>query len=117
MSTLESVKKRNLTKEEDGEALFEKLYSKYADADSSDDELPYGGKAYLARKKKGDSWACIALQVTKSHNCETKLFVSNYFSFVQGFPSDWCVRFSLLRILLLRAHAYKHCARLRSSGL
>ncbi|XP_018018673.1 vegetative cell wall protein gp1-like, partial [Hyalella azteca] len=27
-----------------------------------DDALPYGGKVYLARKKKPDSWPCIALQ-------------------------------------------------------
>ncbi|XP_071552800.1 uncharacterized protein [Panulirus ornatus] len=28
-----------------------------------DDSLPYGGKVYLARKKKPDSWLCILLQV------------------------------------------------------
>uniref|UniRef100_A0A6A7G815 ERAD-associated E3 ubiquitin-protein ligase component HRD3A-like n=1 Tax=Hirondellea gigas TaxID=1518452 RepID=A0A6A7G815_9CRUS len=28
-----------------------------------DNSLPYGGKVYLARKKKPDTWLCIALQV------------------------------------------------------
>ena len=28
-----------------------------------DDSLPYGGKVYLARKKKPDSWLCIFIQV------------------------------------------------------
>ena len=27
------------------------------------DNLPYGGKVYLARKKKGDPWWCIGMQV------------------------------------------------------
>ena len=30
---------------------------------SSDDDLPYRGKVYLARRKKPDSWPCIAFQV------------------------------------------------------
>jgi TPR repeat protein len=28
-----------------------------------DERLPYGGKVYLARQKKPDSWLCIGLQV------------------------------------------------------
>jgi DNA mismatch repair ATPase MutL len=39
--------------------------NKYYYSDNYDDELPYGGKVYLARKKKPDSWACIMVQVTK----------------------------------------------------
>ena len=29
---------------------------------SSDEDLPYRGKVYLARRKKPDSWPCIAFQ-------------------------------------------------------
>ncbi len=64
MSNKENLKKRTLTRHEEEDALLEKLYSKYNEEDESDEEdLPYGGKIYLARKKKGDSWPCIALQV------------------------------------------------------
>ena len=28
-----------------------------------DEQLPYGGKVYLARRKKPDTWLCIAIQV------------------------------------------------------
>lgn len=32
--------------------------------DDWDPSLPYGGKVYLARRKKPDSWLCILIQVT-----------------------------------------------------
>lgn len=67
MSNKENLKKRNPVRTEaEEDELLEKLYSKYADDEddeTDDEEMPYGGKIYLARKKKGDSWACIALQV------------------------------------------------------
>ena len=40
----------------------------YDDTDDSDydydEQLPYGGKVYLARRKKADTWLCIAIQVS-----------------------------------------------------
>ena len=56
---------KNMSKEEEEEFL-EKLLSKvHANdiSDDSDDELPYGGKVFLARRRKPDSWPCIAIQV------------------------------------------------------
>jgi hypothetical protein len=49
-------------KEQD--AALEKLLMKHSPEEDSEDELPYGGKVYLARRRKPDSWACIAFQVT-----------------------------------------------------
>ena len=40
-----------------------------------DDSLPYGGKVYLARKKKPDSWFCIAIQVLCHANVEIMLYI------------------------------------------
>ena len=60
MSNTDNLKKRNIVHDEDQEAL----YDNYVDDDDVDyDNLPFKGKVYLARKKKDDSWACIALQV------------------------------------------------------
>ena len=61
LSNTENLKKRTMTKEEEDE-LIERLYSKFDD-ESSDDELPYGGKIYLARRQKPDGWLCIGFQV------------------------------------------------------
>ena len=57
----ENLKKRTMTKDEEDE-LLEKLYAGYED-DSSDDELPYGGKVYLARRHRPDTWLCVGIQV------------------------------------------------------
>jgi hypothetical protein len=63
MTSRENLKKRILNDKEK-EKILEHVYKNYnEDDDSTDDELPYGGKAFLARKKKGDSWPCILLQV------------------------------------------------------
>jgi hypothetical protein len=65
-SSTENLKQRRkpMTQEEEDEFLEQLLAPREGEeTDSSDDELPYGGRAYLARKQKGDSWACIALQV------------------------------------------------------
>lgn len=61
----ENLKRRNVMTEEEEEALLERLYGsrEYDEDEDSDDELPYGGKVYLARKSKPDGWACIAVQV------------------------------------------------------
>ena len=64
MNNTDNLKKRNLTRTEEENELLEKLYGNFEeDDDITDDEMPYGGRIYLARKKKGDSWACITLQV------------------------------------------------------
>ena len=68
-SSTENLIKRNkgMSKEEEEEFL-EKLYTKVHendDSDDSDDDLPYGGKVFLARRRKPDSWFCIAFQVNK----------------------------------------------------
>ncbi len=64
MSNKENLYKRNRMRAEEEDELLEKLYGNYSeDDDVTDDEMPYGGRIYLARKKKGDSWPCIALQV------------------------------------------------------
>lgn len=68
-----NLKKRtviaNLSREEE-EALIENLLSQSRtnnvddDDDEEDlDELPFGGKVYLPRRHKPDSYACVALQV------------------------------------------------------
>ncbi len=66
----ENLKKRNRnslsvpkSKQEQQEQVERLLANENEDDDFSDDELPYGGKVYLARRRKPDSWACIALQV------------------------------------------------------
>jgi hypothetical protein len=66
-SSTENLIKRNkgMSKEEEEEFL-EKLYTRVHandDTDDSDDDLPYGGKVFLARRRKPDSWLCIAFQV------------------------------------------------------
>lgn len=64
MSQTANLIKRKVATKEDEDELLERLYSRYADDDeTTDDEMPYGGKILLARKKKGDSWACIGFQV------------------------------------------------------
>lgn len=55
------------TKEEQEELIEKLLLKENEDDDFSDDDLPYGGKVYLARRSKPDSWACIALQVFLFH--------------------------------------------------
>ena len=65
-STSENLKRRKvpMTPEEEEEFLTELLTPREGEESDSDDELlPYGGRAYLARKNKPDSWACIAFQV------------------------------------------------------
>ncbi|CAF0797492.1 unnamed protein product [Brachionus calyciflorus] len=62
-SNTENLIKRKVMSEEEEEALLEKLYGNTEyDSDDSDD-LPYGGKVYLARKSKPDGWLCIFIQV------------------------------------------------------
>jgi hypothetical protein len=75
----ENLKKRNRnslsipkTKQEQQEQVERLLASENVDDDFSDDDLPYGGKVYLARRRKPDSWACIAFQVNSS---QIKLFI------------------------------------------
>ena len=66
-SSTENLIKRNknMTKEEEEEFLDKLLSKVHANDESedSDDELPYGGKVFLARRRKPDSWLCIAIQV------------------------------------------------------
>ena len=57
----ENLKKRAI-KEEQKDLIDEDFY-KYVEEDEEDFDLPYKGKVYLARKKKDDTWFCIALQV------------------------------------------------------
>ena len=44
----------------------------YDDDDDSDydydEQLPYGGKVYLARRKKADTWLCIGIQVSSERS-------------------------------------------------
>ena len=68
-SSAENLIQRNkaMSKQEEEEFL-DKLLTKVHendDSDDSDDDLPYGGKVFLARKRKPDSWPCIALQVSQ----------------------------------------------------
>lgn len=65
MSSTENLVKRNVMSQEEEEALIEKIYSRVPqnDESDSDDELPYGGKVFLARRRKPDGWLCIAFQV------------------------------------------------------
>lgn len=60
-STENLKQRRKLNKEEEDEILENLLAN--ADSEDSDEELPLGGRIFLARKKKADSWACIAFQV------------------------------------------------------
>jgi hypothetical protein len=60
MSNTDNLKKRTIVHDEDQEALYDNYVD---DDDVYYDNLPYKGKVYLARKKKDDSWPCIALQV------------------------------------------------------
>jgi hypothetical protein len=69
---MENLKKRNRnslsipkpkSKQEQQEQVEKLLANENDDDDFSDDDLPYGGKVYLARRQKPDSWACIAFQV------------------------------------------------------
>lgn len=60
-SNSDNLKKRRVMTEEEEEEFLENLLGNQ-DSDS-DDELPYGGKVYLARRRKPDSWACIGFQV------------------------------------------------------
>lgn len=60
-----NLKKRSpINKEEDEEALLERIYGNLNDDSDSDDDLPYGGKVYLARKSRPDPWWCLGIQVT-----------------------------------------------------
>lgn len=79
-SNAENLKKRNVMTEEEQEALLEKIYGNYDEDADSDDELPYGGKVYLARKAKPDSWACIAIQVNSSSKFLNRRFFKFNFS-------------------------------------
>lgn len=73
-----NLKKRNLTRTEEEDELLEKLYGDYNEEDDiTDDEMPYGGRIYLARKKKGDSWPCIALQVRLTLSISIITFVNH----------------------------------------
>lgn len=59
------LKRRTLT-EQEKEDLLERLFGNKKEEDfedDSDEEIPYAGKVYLARRYKPDSWACIGLQV------------------------------------------------------
>ena len=59
------IQRKTMSKEEEEEFL-DKLLTKVHendDSDDSDNDLPYGGKVFLARKRKPDSWPCIAFQV------------------------------------------------------
>jgi hypothetical protein len=80
-SSTENLIKRNkgMSKEEEEEFLEKLLTKVHAndDTDDSDDDLPYGGKVFLARRRKPDSWLCIAIQVKKTH--VNKPGISKYF--------------------------------------
>jgi hypothetical protein len=52
-----NIKKRNVRSDSLSEPLLE---------NETLHELPYGGKVFLARKKKDDSWLMIIFQVRKS---------------------------------------------------
>jgi len=57
---MSGIVKRNVPKGADKKPLIPDL----SDIDdSSDDDLPYGGRVFLAHKPRKDSWICIALQV------------------------------------------------------
>lgn len=59
-----NLKKRSpINKEEDEEALLERIYGNQVYDSDSDDDLPYGGKVYLARKSRPDPWWCYVIQV------------------------------------------------------
>jgi hypothetical protein len=54
-----NIKKRNVRKDSLQEPLID-------DETTAGYDLPYGGKVFLARKKKDDSWLMIGLQVKTS---------------------------------------------------
>ncbi len=57
-------RKKPMTPEEEDEFLEKILAPREGEETDSDDELlPYGGRAYLARRKKPDTLPCILLQV------------------------------------------------------
>lgn len=63
----ENLKRRKVPmSEEEEEAFLEKLLAPKEgeeESDSDDEISQYTGRAYLARRRKPDTWACIALQV------------------------------------------------------
>jgi hypothetical protein len=75
--------KHRLTSDNKDEYL-EQLLNNVSESDS-DDELPYRGKVFLARKKKPDSWACIAVQASLHLNRSNapKTVYEVFFSFFQ----------------------------------
>ncbi len=54
---MQNIKKRNVSQANLKEPLIEEEQMEY--------DLPYGGKVFLARKKKDDSWLMIIFQVIK----------------------------------------------------
>lgn len=65
-SSLKKRKVANMSREEE-EAFIENILSasnrEDDDEDSDLDGLPFGGRVYLPRRRKADSWACVGLQV------------------------------------------------------
>ncbi|RNA39907.1 death ligand signal enhancer-like [Brachionus plicatilis] len=72
-------KRKTVYNEEEEEALLEKIYGNQDYDSDSDDDLPYGGKVYLARKRRSDPWWCVAVQVLLVILAVALLFYAYYY--------------------------------------